>query len=65
MMSGRCFRFNVSHGLEDVKLAEYQEQELIRQATVTYLEKRETIGRVVACAENLRKKECKWTKFIF
>jgi hypothetical protein len=59
MMSGRCFRFNVSNGLEDVKLAEYEEQELIRQATVTYLEKRETIGRVVACAENLRMKECR------
>jgi hypothetical protein len=59
MVTGRCFRFNVSNGLEDVKLAEYEEQELIRQATVTYLEKRETIGRVVACAENLRKKECK------
>jgi hypothetical protein len=58
MMSGRCFRFNVNNGLEDIRLAEYEEKELIRQATVTYLEKRETIGRVVACAENLRMKEC-------
>ncbi|KAH3962123.1 hypothetical protein HBI25_217790 [Parastagonospora nodorum] len=57
MMSGRCFRFNVSNGLENIRLAEYEEKELIRQATMTYLEKRETIGRVVACAENLRKKE--------
>ncbi|KAH7378467.1 hypothetical protein DE146DRAFT_749720 [Phaeosphaeria sp. MPI-PUGE-AT-0046c] len=63
MMNGRCFRFNVSNGLEDVKLAEYEEQELIRQATVTYLEKRETIGRVVACAENLRKKEYRPTSY--
>jgi predicted acylesterase/phospholipase RssA len=59
MMTGRCFRFNVGNGLENVRLAEYEEQELIRQATVTYLEKRATIGSVVACAENLRKKECK------
>jgi patatin-like phospholipase/acyl hydrolase len=58
MMSGRCFRFNVSNGLEDVTLAEYKQHELIRQATETYLEKRETMVRVVACAENLRKKEC-------
>jgi predicted acylesterase/phospholipase RssA len=59
MMSGRCFRFNVGNGLEGIKLAEYEEKELIRQATETYLGRRETIGRVVACAENLRKKECK------
>jgi hypothetical protein len=58
MMSGRCFRFNVSNGLEDVTLAEYKQHETIRQATETYLEKRETMVRVVACAENLRKKEC-------
>ncbi|KAF2635937.1 phospholipase, patatin family protein [Massarina eburnea CBS 473.64] len=55
---GRAFRFNVDHGLDGLKLAEYQEQDLLSAATATYLQKRGTIGAVRTCVENLRLKEC-------
>lgn len=55
---GRCFRFNVDHGLENVKLAEYQEQNLIQSATESYLRERQTIASVRSCVENLRLKQC-------
>jgi hypothetical protein len=55
---GRAFRFNVDHGLDGVKLAEYEEQDLLSAATATYLQKRGTIGEVRGCVENLRLKEC-------
>lgn len=55
----KCFRFNVTNGLEDVKLAEFDQEDLLRAATVAYLTERATKGVVVACIENLRQKECK------
>jgi predicted acylesterase/phospholipase RssA len=55
---GRCFRFNVHHGLENVGLAEFAQEESIRTATFTYLQKRGTIGEVKSCVDNLRMKEC-------
>ncbi|KAF1960382.1 phospholipase [Byssothecium circinans] len=55
---GRAFRFNVDHGLDGVKLAEFEEQDLLSAATATYLQKRGTIGEVRSCVENLRMKEC-------
>lgn len=58
MEKGRCFRFNVDHGLDNVRLAEFEEQDLIRAATSTYLQKRDTIGEVRTCVNNLRMKEC-------
>ncbi|KAH8727730.1 acyl transferase/acyl hydrolase/lysophospholipase [Phaeosphaeriaceae sp. PMI808] len=57
MACGRCFRFNVTKGLEDVRLAEYKERPLIQQATSTYLDERETTMRLNECASNLRKKK--------
>ena len=56
--NGRAFRFNVNHGLENVKLAEYEQEELISDATHGYLGERETKGDVKTCVENLRTKEC-------
>jgi hypothetical protein len=58
MDTGRCFRFNVNTGLENVRMAEYRERDQIRQVTATYMEKRDTWRRVQACADNLRRKEC-------
>jgi hypothetical protein len=58
---GRCFRFNVDHGLDNVRLAEFEEEDLIRAATSTYLQKRGTIGEVRTCVENLRMKECMYS----
>ncbi|KAF2706977.1 FabD/lysophospholipase-like protein [Pleomassaria siparia CBS 279.74] len=53
----RCFRFNVEHGLENVGLAEFDQHDLIRAATSTYLKERGTKGKVRSCVENLRTKE--------
>jgi hypothetical protein len=55
---GRAFRFNVRHGLENVRLAEFDEQETIEAATSTYLEEQGTKVEVKKCVENLRMKEC-------
>lgn len=55
---GRCFRLNVDHGLADVRLAEFEEEGLIKDATSAYLERRATIVMVSKCVDNLRLKEC-------
>jgi hypothetical protein len=57
-MATKCFQFNVTNGLKDVKLAEFDQQDLLRAATVAYLTECATMGVVVACVENLHKKEC-------
>jgi predicted acylesterase/phospholipase RssA len=58
MATGRCFRFNVGHGLENVRIAEYKQQDLIQAATSNYLTERGTMVRVRTCVENLRLKQC-------
>ena len=55
---GRCFRFNVDHGLENVKLAEFKQQDLLQAATTKYLRERDTMVRIKTCVENLRLKKC-------
>ncbi|KAF2021481.1 phospholipase, patatin family protein [Aaosphaeria arxii CBS 175.79] len=54
----RCFRFNVIHGLENVRLEEYKERDVIQSTTDTYLQSRGTQTNVRKCVENLRMKEC-------
>ncbi|KAL6706652.1 hypothetical protein ACN47E_005194 [Coniothyrium glycines] len=54
---GRCYRFNVGHGLEDVKLAEYQQQDRIQAATSSYLDGRQVKVDVRKCVDNLRLKQ--------
>jgi predicted patatin/cPLA2 family phospholipase len=58
LMATKCFRFNVTNGLENVRLAEFDQQDLLRTATLAYLTERATKGVVMACVDNLRKKEC-------
>ncbi|KAH7344369.1 phospholipase [Pyrenochaeta sp. MPI-SDFR-AT-0127] len=55
---GKCFRFNVTHGLEHVRLQEYEEQGQLQSATTAYLVEHETKTRVRICVENLRSKSC-------
>lgn len=57
--NNRCFRFNVEHGLERVGLAEFEQEDLIKAATRTYLDERGTKEKVRWCVENLRTKECR------
>jgi hypothetical protein len=52
----RYFRFNVQHGLQSVKLPEYQEQGTIEAATFGYLTNQEQKSRMQACVANLIQK---------
>lgn len=53
----RYFRFNVQQGLQDVGLAEYQEQGTIEAATYEYLRHQEQKFRVRDCVSNLKQKQ--------
>lgn len=54
----RYFRFNVQQGLQEVDLDEYNEKSRLQASTMQYLEDGEHVGRIEACVENLRQKEC-------
>jgi hypothetical protein len=53
----RYFRLNVHQGLQDVGLAEYQQQGTIEAATDEYLEHQEQRSRVRDCVLNLKQKQ--------
>lgn len=53
----RYFRFNVDQGLQDVGLAEYQEQGLIEAATEAYLDHQAVRFQVRDCIQNLESKQ--------
>jgi hypothetical protein len=53
----RYFRFNVQQGLQDVGLAEYQEQGLVEAATDEYLIQLEQRFRMRDCVSNLKQKQ--------
>ena len=53
----RYFRFNVDQGLQNVGLAEYQEQGAIEAATDGYLDYQAQEFRVRDCIQNLRLKQ--------
>ncbi|PYH43058.1 FabD/lysophospholipase-like protein [Aspergillus saccharolyticus JOP 1030-1] len=55
--SKRYFRFNVEQGLQDVGLAEYQDQGLIEAATQEYLDHQTVNFRVRDCIQNLESKK--------
>ncbi|PYH40038.1 phospholipase, patatin family protein, partial [Aspergillus saccharolyticus JOP 1030-1] len=55
--SKRYFRFNVEQGLQEVGLAEYQDQGLIEAATQGYLDHQTVDFRVRDCIENLESKQ--------
>ena len=55
--SKRYFRFNVDQGLQDVGLAEYQEQGLIEAATEGYLSHQKVAFEVRDCIQNLESKQ--------
>lgn len=53
----RYFRFNVAQGLQDVGLAEYQEQGRIEAATEGYLDHQAVRFQVRNCIQNLESKQ--------
>lgn len=58
----RYFRFNVDQGLQEVGLAEYQEQGLIEAATDGYLDHQAVAFQVRDCIQNLRLKQRVYTE---
>lgn len=54
ILEDRLFRFNVYHGLAEVKLEEYKAIEQIESHTGTYLRKFDTACEVEKCATALR-----------
>lgn len=58
----RYFRFNVHQGLQDVGLAECQQQGAIEAATDEYLDDQEQRSRLRDCVLNLKQKQSPYTK---
>ena len=56
--SGRYFRFNVAHGLEDIGLEESKKKKEIAAATGRYIASQEVYNQIQACAGNLAGREC-------
>lgn len=55
--SKRYYRFNVDQGLQDVGLAEYQEQGRIEAATTEYITHQKVTFQVRDCIQNLKSKQ--------
>lgn len=55
---GRYYRFNVSHGLEDVGLAESTKQREIAAATGKYVASQDVFRQMKACASGLARNQC-------
>lgn len=53
----RYFRLNVEDGLQDVGLAEYQEQGAIQAATYEYVAHQKQKSQLRGCVRNLRQKQ--------
>lgn len=58
----RYFRFNVHQGLQEVGLAEYQQQGTIEAVTDEYLDDQEQRSRVRDCVSNSRQKQSVYSK---
>ena len=56
--SGRYYRFNVAHGLEDIGLEESKKRKEIAAATRRYVTSQEVFKQMQACAGNLAGREC-------
>ncbi|KAJ5183921.1 Acyl transferase/acyl hydrolase/lysophospholipase [Penicillium capsulatum] len=54
---GRCFRFNVEQGLQDVQMSDYQKRSLIETATHDYLRIPRQKSDLDECMKNLARKK--------
>jgi hypothetical protein len=55
---GRNYRFNVDHGLEDIRLEESKKEKEIAAATSRYVASQVVFKQMKACANNLAGREC-------
>lgn len=58
LCEGRYYRFNVSHGLENVGLEESGKQRQIAAATGRYLESQDVFERIKTCATSVPRRQC-------
>ena len=56
--SGRYYRFNVNHGLEDIGLEESKKRKEIAAATRRYIGLQDVFKQMRACADNIARREC-------
>jgi hypothetical protein len=56
--SGRYYRFNVDHGLEDIGLEELKKRKEIAAATGRYVSSQVVFKQIQACANNMAGREC-------
>ena len=56
--TGRYYRFNVAHGLEDIGLEESKKRKEIAAATRRYVGSQEVFKQMQACSGNLAGSEC-------
>lgn len=54
---GRCFRFNVEQGMQDVRMSDYQKRSLIETATQEYLHHPRQKAQIQECIQNLAAKQ--------
>lgn len=55
---GRYYRFNVDQGLEDVGLEESKKKAKVAAATGRYIASQAVFKQMMACANNLARREC-------
>ena len=56
--TGRYYRFNVAHGLEDIGLEESKKRKEIAAVTRRYVGLQHVLKQMQACADNVSGKEC-------
>jgi hypothetical protein len=58
--SGRYYRFNVAHGLEEIGLEDSKKSKEIAAATRRYIGSQDVFKKLQACGDNLTEKECQF-----
>ena len=56
--SGRYYRFNVNHGLEEIGLEELKKRKEIATATRRYVGSQDVFKQMQACVDNVAGREC-------
>ena len=56
--TGRYYRFNVAHGLEEIGLEESKKGKEIAAATRRYVGSQDVLKQMQACADNVSGREC-------
>ena len=58
--TGRYYRFNVAHGLENIGLEESKRKKEIAATTRRYVASQDVFKQMQACADNIAARECQY-----